>query len=285
MCCSDSTDWYESILICQSLEVEAVLTFQPHCGCLPKMEPEFLQYVIHAIQSAHTLARWRNPSRCGLTTKPLAPHLEGADSPTPTTQTAHSTERKRESATQRKINRQREEREGGKTAPRAQSNTQTLKKSIIYPTEFSVDCVQHNLLDSHGSGSNILFHMHRPPVQDLLTDEHQPKLGLWMTTFLSTFILSSQCSALFLYPLLCGPDQQHWVDPFAPRNLSCLFVTDSDLCCQSKHGQPNRALYCFVYLEPLCMEHPHREQVDFLGLHAYMRAFFINKQDELSGPH
>ena len=39
---------------------------------------------------------WRNPSRCGLTTKPLPSHLQGADSPTPTTQncTFHRAEKR-----------------------------------------------------------------------------------------------------------------------------------------------------------------------------------------------
>lgn len=65
-------------------------------------------YTVRAIQSAHTPARWRNPSRHGLTTKPLAPHLEGAESPSPTAQKLRIPQSGKESDTQRKINRERE---------------------------------------------------------------------------------------------------------------------------------------------------------------------------------
>lgn len=51
--------------------------------------------------SAHTLVRWRNPSSCVLTTKPLASHLRGADTPTLMPhKTAHFTGWERDSDTQ-----------------------------------------------------------------------------------------------------------------------------------------------------------------------------------------
>ncbi len=47
-------------------------------------------------------------------------------------------------------------------------NTETNNKS-----ELSVACAHHDLLDSHGSESNIL--LHRPPACDAVRTEHQPQ--------------------------------------------------------------------------------------------------------------
>lgn len=112
----------------------------------------------------------RNPSRCGLTTKPLPSHLRGADSPTPTAQncTFHRAEQ-RESG-------------GGMTLQLGGQNqkpdTQTFgctyktnARASHFRVVSTVVCVQHNLLDSHGSESNIL--LRRPPAS--VRVEHQPE--------------------------------------------------------------------------------------------------------------
>lgn len=121
----------------------------------------------------HSLWRW-NPSRCGLTTKPLPSHLQGADSPTPTAQncTFHRAEQR---ASER-------ERERGErycsSADRIKNrhtnvwlHVQDKRKSITLQSWLTVACVQHNLLDSHGSESNIL--PRRPPAS--VRVKHQPE--------------------------------------------------------------------------------------------------------------
>jgi len=111
-----------------------------------------------------TLSLWRrNPSRCGLTTKPLPSHLRGEkSSPAPTAQNctihrAESRERRREQDKGRKDN-------------------SCMYHTDTHPWELSVVRAPHNLLDSHGSKSTIL--LHRPPDlarAQLLSDNlHKP---------------------------------------------------------------------------------------------------------------
>ena len=79
-----------------------------------------------------SLWRW-NPSRCGLTTKPLPSHLRGADSPTPTAQncTFHRAEQR-----ERERERERERAREGKdtAAQRTESKTETQTFGCTYKT-------------------------------------------------------------------------------------------------------------------------------------------------------
>lgn len=87
MCCSHSTDWYESILICQAPEVVLVLTFCTTVAVFSKWSRHFSSMFSATLYILLTLPLWwRNPSPWGSTTKPLASHLQGADSPTLTAQ-------------------------------------------------------------------------------------------------------------------------------------------------------------------------------------------------------
>lgn len=168
-----------------------------------------------------------------LDNKTISPSPRGSrQSKSNSTKTARSTERKREWHTKKDKSRER-----GKTALWAESHTH--KKTIAHPFELRVDSVQHNLLDSHDSESNILLYRHRPPTPDALREEHQSKLNFWTTTL----IPGSSWPALCLYPLAMRAKS---VDPSAPCNLFSPFVTERDSCCQSQHRRPNTALSCLV---------------------------------------
>lgn len=209
MCCSDSTDWYESILICQSPEVHTVLTSSTPLWPFPKkkMEPGFLLYVIqlHTIQCAYT------PSL--LVEESISPQLDNKTislSPRGSTQSNSSStklhipqskKRKKKRVWHTKKDRlgERGKREKNSSQGRFKP-TNTHRKALTHPGELSLHCVQHNLLDSHGSESNILLHRRRPPSPDAFREEHQSKLDFWMTAFISTFIPGSDWPALSLYP-------------------------------------------------------------------------------------
>lgn len=151
--------------------MEVVLTFQLRCGCfLPKMEPAaFQQYVFcRAIHSAHTLALVEESISLWLDNKTVTLSPPGRKTvQLQLHKTARSTERKGESDAERKIKR----RERGKREKNSKTDTQTHTK---VSSMLSV-CVQHNLLDSHGSESNILLHRCRPPASDAVRMEHQPE--------------------------------------------------------------------------------------------------------------
>lgn len=145
--------------------------------------------------SAHTLVRWRNPSSRVLTTKPLASHLQGAD----TTQncTFHRVgKRQRHTA---------EEKDAGKASGKRKLNSLnfiSVTNSQLASASSVLDHVQHNLLDSHGSKSKSL---HRFPAPDALTADHQ---------------VNDNSHCYCVPPLPCGPEAVCSVAPCAPHNLS-----------------------------------------------------------------
>lgn len=103
---------------------------------------------------------WRNPSRCGLTTKPLPSHLQGADSPTPTAQncTFHQAEKRER---QRKKDKERE-REGGKREKtieqlNRQNQKLTHKHLAAHTTQIHTTRVSHIQASSMVSVYNITY--------------------------------------------------------------------------------------------------------------------------------
>lgn len=101
---------------------------------------------------------WRNPSRCGLTTKPLPSHLQGAQSNSNCTKLHIPQSRKK--TTRLRVNHK-------LSHTGICLHVRHTRVSHIQ-SELNFVRVQYNLLDSHGSESNILHHMHRPPASDAL---------------------------------------------------------------------------------------------------------------------
>lgn len=161
-----------------------VLTFSSAVAVSSKWSQHFSSMFSAMLYILLTLW-WKNPSRCGSTTKPLASHLQGADSPTQTARkcTFHRVEK----GAQHTTTNERRER-GGKCGKynrhRSSTNTdrniglhmqhkhtqqeyQTSKLSSVFAS------VQHNLLQSHGTESSVL--LYRFPASDAVTREHQPE--------------------------------------------------------------------------------------------------------------
>lgn len=126
MCCSDSTDWYESTLIRQALEVEVVLTFKFHCDCFLKMDSAFQRYVFcHAIHSRHTLALVEESISLQLDNKSITLSPPGNRVQLQLHQTAYSIKQKRGRNRERKTKQHGKVREEKLSAP--QRTTQNAK--------------------------------------------------------------------------------------------------------------------------------------------------------------
>lgn len=212
------------------------------------MEPAFQQYVFcHAIHSArfgggiHLAVAWQQ-NHYPLTSREK-------DRPTPTAQngTFHRAERR-----ERHRKKERKEREYN----RQHSSTGRIKywhrhafccmyNNITYNITYLTPMVVNSIFFSTGTDLLPLISPSTPSEWQHL-QAHSSQAA---TVLLCIFI-----------PLPCGPDLLCLADPSTPHNLSCLFVSDRDPCCQSQHSQPNTALSCLVCFNPLCTDHPYHER-------------------------
>lgn len=104
---------------------------------------------------------WRNPSRCGLTTKPLPSHLQGADSPTPTAQNCtFQRVEKGERHRKKDKEREREEREKNNTELNRQNQKWTHKHLAARTTQTHTKRVSNIRVNSMLSVYNVTYLTH-----------------------------------------------------------------------------------------------------------------------------
>ncbi len=151
------------------------------------MEPALQRHVFcHAIHSAHTLALVEKSISLWLDNKTITLSPPGSRQSNSGCTKLHIPQSGKKRATQKERERERERKE--RKDNRQHSSTGRIKKlthkhsaartpqtHTTQPSELNVVCVQHNLLDSHDSESNILLRRYRPPASDAVRMEHQPE--------------------------------------------------------------------------------------------------------------